>query len=105
VRLIEQYWQELVPLIVYLTLLKHQLNRHPVPDWVPACPYELRGAKRCVGTPAGLSPSLSRGVYAAKSGVGPDLVAGWSVRATHWHAARSAPAVTPVFRSMDLLKG
>jgi len=23
-----------VPLIVPLTLLKHHLNRHPVPDWV-----------------------------------------------------------------------
>jgi uncharacterized protein YbgA (DUF1722 family) len=23
------------PLIVPLTLLKHHLNRHPVPDWVP----------------------------------------------------------------------
>jgi uncharacterized protein YbgA (DUF1722 family)/uncharacterized protein YbbK (DUF523 family) len=32
--LIEDYRQELVPLIVPLTLLKHHLNRHPVPDWV-----------------------------------------------------------------------
>jgi uncharacterized protein YbgA (DUF1722 family) len=24
-----------VPLIVPLTLLKHHLNRHPVPEWVP----------------------------------------------------------------------
>jgi uncharacterized protein YbgA (DUF1722 family)/uncharacterized protein YbbK (DUF523 family) len=32
--LIEDYRQELVPLIVPLTLLKHQLNRHSVPDWV-----------------------------------------------------------------------
>jgi uncharacterized protein YbgA (DUF1722 family) len=24
----------MVPLIVPLTLLKHHLNRHPVPDWV-----------------------------------------------------------------------
>ena len=32
--LIEDYRQGLLPLIVPLTLLKHHLNRHPVPDWV-----------------------------------------------------------------------
>jgi uncharacterized protein YbgA (DUF1722 family) len=32
--LIEDYRQWLVPLIVPLTLLKHHLNRHPVPEWV-----------------------------------------------------------------------
>ena len=32
--LIEDYRQELVPLIVPLTLLQHHLRRHPVPDWV-----------------------------------------------------------------------
>jgi uncharacterized protein YbgA (DUF1722 family) len=32
--LIEAYWQGLVPLIVPLTLLKHHLNRYPVPGWV-----------------------------------------------------------------------
>jgi uncharacterized protein YbgA (DUF1722 family)/uncharacterized protein YbbK (DUF523 family) len=32
--LIEEYRHELVPLIVPLTLLKHHLNRYPVPDWV-----------------------------------------------------------------------
>ncbi len=32
--LIEDYRQGLVPLIVPLTLLKHHLNRHPVPEWV-----------------------------------------------------------------------
>ncbi len=31
---IEDYRQGLVPLVVPLTLLKHHLNRHPVPDWV-----------------------------------------------------------------------
>jgi uncharacterized protein YbgA (DUF1722 family) len=31
---IEDYGQELVPLIVPLTLLKHHLQRHPVPGWV-----------------------------------------------------------------------
>jgi len=31
--LIEDYRQELVPLIVPMTLLKHHL-RHPVPEWV-----------------------------------------------------------------------
>ena len=33
--LIEDHRQGLVPLIVPLTLLKHHLNRYPVPDWVP----------------------------------------------------------------------
>jgi uncharacterized protein YbgA (DUF1722 family) len=33
--LIEDYRQGLVPLIVPLTLLKHHLNRYPVPEWVP----------------------------------------------------------------------
>jgi len=32
--LIEDYRQDLVPLIVPLTLLKHHLRRHPVPEWV-----------------------------------------------------------------------
>jgi len=32
--LIEEYRQEMLPLIVPLTLLKHHLNRHPVPEWV-----------------------------------------------------------------------
>jgi uncharacterized protein YbgA (DUF1722 family) len=32
--LIEEYRQGLVPLIVPLTLLKHHLNRYPVPEWV-----------------------------------------------------------------------
>ena len=32
--LIEDYRQGLLPLIVPLTLLKHHLNRHLVPDWV-----------------------------------------------------------------------
>jgi uncharacterized protein YbgA (DUF1722 family)/uncharacterized protein YbbK (DUF523 family) len=32
--LIEDYRQGMVPLIVPLTLLKHHLNRYPVPDWV-----------------------------------------------------------------------
>jgi uncharacterized protein YbgA (DUF1722 family) len=32
--LIEEYRQGLVPLIVRLTLLKHHLNRYPVPEWV-----------------------------------------------------------------------
>lgn len=31
---IEDYRQRLLPLIVPLTLLKHHLSRHPVPDWV-----------------------------------------------------------------------
>jgi uncharacterized protein YbgA (DUF1722 family) len=32
--LIEDYRQGLLPLIVPLTLLKHHLNRCPVPEWV-----------------------------------------------------------------------
>ena len=32
--LIEAYRQGLLPLIVPLTLLKHHLNRCPVPEWV-----------------------------------------------------------------------
>jgi uncharacterized protein YbgA (DUF1722 family)/uncharacterized protein YbbK (DUF523 family) len=32
--LIEDYRQELLPLIVPMTLLQHHLQRHPVPDWV-----------------------------------------------------------------------
>jgi uncharacterized protein YbgA (DUF1722 family) len=32
--LIDDYRNELVPLIVPLTLLKHHLHRYPVPDWV-----------------------------------------------------------------------
>jgi uncharacterized protein YbgA (DUF1722 family) len=32
--LIEDYRQGSVPLILPLTLLKHNLNRYPVPDWV-----------------------------------------------------------------------
>jgi uncharacterized protein YbgA (DUF1722 family) len=32
--LVEDYRQGLVPLIVPLTLLKHHLSRHEVPDWV-----------------------------------------------------------------------
>jgi uncharacterized protein YbgA (DUF1722 family) len=33
--LIEDFRQGLLPVIVPLTLLKHHLNRHPVPEWVP----------------------------------------------------------------------
>jgi uncharacterized protein YbgA (DUF1722 family) len=32
--LIEDDRQGLLPLIVPLTLLKHHLNRYPIPDWV-----------------------------------------------------------------------
>jgi uncharacterized protein YbgA (DUF1722 family) len=37
--LIEDCRQGLVPLIVPLTLLKHHLNRHPVPEWVHQLVY------------------------------------------------------------------
>jgi uncharacterized protein YbgA (DUF1722 family) len=33
--LVEDDRQGLLPLIVPLTLLKHHLTRHPVPEWVP----------------------------------------------------------------------
>jgi uncharacterized protein YbgA (DUF1722 family) len=46
---IEDYRQGLVPLIVPLTLLKHHLNRYPVPDWVPV-------HSAASGTPAELHP-------------------------------------------------
>jgi uncharacterized protein YbgA (DUF1722 family) len=32
--IVEDYRQGLLPLIVPLTLLKHHLNRYPVPEWV-----------------------------------------------------------------------
>jgi hypothetical protein len=64
--LIEDYRQGLVPLIVPLTLLKHHLNRYPVPDWVPV-PSEASG------TPAGLSPSVP-GADAAEPRVGQSFV-------------------------------
>ena len=34
VKVIEEYRRGLVPLIVPVTLLKHHIRRHPVPDWV-----------------------------------------------------------------------
>jgi hypothetical protein len=49
--LIEDYRQGQPPLIVPLTLLKHHLNRHLVPDWVPV-------PSAASGTPAGVPPSL-----------------------------------------------
>ena len=32
--LMDQYRRGLLPLVVPVTLLKHHLRRHPVPDWV-----------------------------------------------------------------------
>jgi uncharacterized protein YbgA (DUF1722 family) len=32
--LIKDYRQELVPLIVPMTLIQHYVRRHPVPEWV-----------------------------------------------------------------------
>ncbi len=37
--IIEDYRQGMLPIIVPLTLLKHHLNRYPVPDWVHAQVY------------------------------------------------------------------
>jgi uncharacterized protein YbgA (DUF1722 family) len=61
--LIEDYRLRMVPLIVPLTLLKHHLNRYPVPDWV----LVPSGAS---GTPAGVSASLPQRADAAESCVG-----------------------------------
>ena len=36
---IDQYRQELIPLIVPITLLRHHLNRHPVLEWVKQQTY------------------------------------------------------------------
>ena len=36
---VENPRQGLVPVIVPLTLLKHHLNRHPVPEWVDQLVY------------------------------------------------------------------
>ena len=33
VEVIDQYRQEFLPLVVPITLLRHHLNRHPVPEW------------------------------------------------------------------------
>jgi hypothetical protein len=58
--LIEDYRQGLVPLIVPLTLLKHHLNRYPVPKWVPV-------PSAALGTPAGVSESIPQEADAAES--------------------------------------
>ena len=65
--LIEDYRQGLVPLIVPLTLLKHHLNRYPVPDWVPV-------PSAAWGTPAGVPVSVSEGADAAVSCVEPTFM-------------------------------
>jgi len=64
--LIEDYRQGLVPLIVPLTLLKHHLNRYPVPEWVlvPSAAWVL------------VPPSKPKGTDAAQSRVGPSFVDG-----------------------------
>jgi uncharacterized protein YbgA (DUF1722 family) len=43
--LIDDYRQGLLPPIVPLTLLKHHLNRYPVPEWVPV-PFGY--TRRCI---------------------------------------------------------
>lgn len=71
--LIEDYRQGLLPLIVPLTLLKHRLNRYPVPERVSmpfsvlACPRypERYPARR--GSLAGVPESLSQGIDVAES--------------------------------------
>jgi uncharacterized protein YbgA (DUF1722 family) len=49
--LIEDYRQGLLPLIVPLTLLKHHLNRYPVPDWVDQQVYLNPYPKACPRSP------------------------------------------------------
>ena len=39
VEVIDQYRQEFLPLVVPITLLRHHLNRHPVPEWVKQQAY------------------------------------------------------------------
>ena len=39
VEVIDQYRQEFLPLVVPITLLRHHLNRHPVPKWVKRQTY------------------------------------------------------------------
>jgi len=39
VEVIDQYRQEFLPLVVPITLLRHHLNRHPVPEWVEQQTY------------------------------------------------------------------
>ena len=39
VEVIDQYRQEFLPLVVPITLLRHHLNRHPVPEWVKQQTY------------------------------------------------------------------
>lgn len=39
IEVIDQYRQELIPLVVPITLLRHHLNRHPVPEWVKQQTY------------------------------------------------------------------
>jgi uncharacterized protein YbgA (DUF1722 family) len=63
--LIEDYRQGLLPLIVPLTLLKHHLNRYPVPEWVLV-------PSAASGTPAGVPASVPQRADAAQSRV--DLV-------------------------------
>jgi hypothetical protein len=58
--LIQDYRQGLVPPIVPLTLLKHHLNRHQVPDWVPV-------PSAASGTPAAGSQSVPQGADAEES--------------------------------------
>jgi len=55
--LIEDYRQGLLALIVPLTLLKHHLNRRPVPDWVsvPHGAQSSRLGQPCL-TPANACP-------------------------------------------------
>jgi len=39
VEVIDQYRQEFLPPVVPITLLRHHLNRHPVPEWVKQQTY------------------------------------------------------------------
>jgi len=39
VEVIDQYRQEFLPLVVPITLLRHHLNRRPIPEWVKQQTY------------------------------------------------------------------
>lgn len=63
--LIEDYRNEIVPLIAPLTLLQHHLNCYPVPDWVHQQDYlnpcpEVRMLRNHMWIPWGLACCLTQ---------------------------------------------
>jgi uncharacterized protein YbgA (DUF1722 family) len=63
--LIEDYRQGLLPLIVPLTLLKHHLNRYPVPEWVhqqPATSGVVQNARPLLSVAVALTSANGRAI-------------------------------------------